>query len=99
MPSETKWTPGPWEYVESTEHHGPYVTTAYGSTVCDCYAMSDPSAPAVRNGGTSVPILHLAEMANPNARLIAAAPELYAELERLDPQNPVLAKARGEEPF
>jgi hypothetical protein len=31
-----------------------------------------------------------------NAHLIAAAPDLYAELERLDPTNPALAKARGE---
>ena len=31
-----------------------------------------------------------------NAHLIAAAPELYAELARIDPTNPVLAKARGE---
>jgi len=29
-----------------------------------------------------------------NACLIAAAPKLYAELARLDPTNPVLAKAR-----
>lgn len=31
-----------------------------------------------------------------NCQLIAAAPDLYAELERLDPTNPALAKARGE---
>lgn len=34
--------------------------------------------------------------ANANAHLIAAAPELYSELERLDPENPTLRKARGE---
>jgi hypothetical protein len=33
-----------------------------------------------------------------NAHLFATAPELYAELARIDPTNPVLAKARGEPP-
>lgn len=51
------WEPAlPYELVEATEHHGPYVCTSYGSTVCDFYAMSDPSSPSVRNGGTSKPI-------------------------------------------
>ena len=36
------------------------------------------------------------EEAMANAHLIAAAPELYAELARINPNNPVLAKARGE---
>jgi hypothetical protein len=31
-----------------------------------------------------------------NAHLIAAAPLMYSELERLDPSNPILAIARGE---
>lgn len=69
-------TPGPWDYVPSNEHHGPYVTTEYGSTVCDCYCMSNPLALSVRNGGTSKPIHHMHEMAEANARLIAAVPEL-----------------------
>lgn len=33
-----------------------------------------------------------------NAHLFAAAAELYRELARVDPTNPVLAKARGEAP-
>ena len=33
-----------------------------------------------------------------NAFLMVTAPELYAELARIDPANPVLAKARGETP-
>lgn len=73
-------TPGPWDYVASTEHHGPYVTSEYGSTIADCYAMSSPSSLSVRNGGDSRPIHHMAEMSDANARLIAAAPELLAAL-------------------
>lgn len=30
-------TPGPWDYVPGTEHHGPYVTSEFGSTICDFY--------------------------------------------------------------
>lgn len=78
---EAKNTPGPWEYVPSTEHHGPYVTSEFGSTVCDCYVMSRPGEWSVANGGQSKPIHHLHEMADPNARLIAAAPELLSALE------------------
>ena len=74
-------TPGPWDYVQSTEYHGPYVTSDYGSTICDCYTMSNTADLSVRNGGESRPIHHLHEMADPNARLIAAAPDMLAALE------------------
>jgi hypothetical protein len=48
------WGPAlPYELVEATEHHGPYVCTAFGTTVCDFYAMTDPSSASIRNGGTS----------------------------------------------
>ena len=77
-------TPGPWEYVPSTKDHGPYVTSQFGSTICDCYVMSNPNALSVRNGGDSRPIHHLHEMADPNARLIAAAPELVAPFDAAD---------------
>ncbi|MBB6299959.1 hypothetical protein [Rhizobium leucaenae] len=51
------WEPAlPYDLVEGNESHGPYVTTAFGTTVCDFYAMSNPSSPSVRNGGASKPI-------------------------------------------
>lgn len=77
MAGETRFTPGPWECVPATEHHGPYVTSEFGSTIADCYAMSNPSSLSVRNGGDSKPIIFMAEMAEPNAHLIAASPKLY----------------------
>lgn len=40
--TSTEHTPLPWDAVEANEHHGPYITTAFGTTVCDLYAMSDP---------------------------------------------------------
>lgn len=85
-------TPGPWDYVQGTEHHGPYVTSDFGNTICDCYVMSNPHFPSVRNGGDSKPINHLHEMADPNARLIAAAPDL---LEALKLARPILEGANS----
>lgn len=76
----SKYTEGPWDYVPSTEHHGPYVTTDFGTTVCDFYVMSNPDSWSVRNGGDSKPIHHLYEMADANARLVAAAPGLLEAL-------------------
>lgn len=74
-------TPGPWEYIPSSKHHGPYVASAYGGDICDCYTMSNPSSLSVRNGGDSKPIHFQHERADANARLIASAPELLAELD------------------
>lgn len=76
-------TPGPWHYIASTKHHGPYVTADYGGDVCDCYTMSDLATASVRNGGTSYPVPFQGENADANARLIATAPELHAELLKL----------------
>lgn len=81
-----KHTPGPWDYVPGTEHHGPYVTTEYGSTVADCYYMSNPYSLSVRNGGDSKPINHMREMADANARLIAAAPDMLEALKQAEQQ-------------
>ena len=63
-------TPEPWDYVPSTEHHGPYITSDHGSTICDLYVMSQPDKLSIRNGGPSKPIPFLAEMADPNAKRI-----------------------------
>lgn len=105
-----KWTQTEWDYVPSTEHHGPYVTTLTGD-ICDCYTMSNPLAASVRNGGESYPINHQAERADANARLIASAPDLYSALKwarslyRPDDKSDLviaidaaLSRARGETP-
>lgn len=43
--------------------------------------MTKPGWPSTANGGPSKPVSFLHEMAEPNARLIAAAPELLEALE------------------
>lgn len=93
--SETKWTPGPWEYVPSTEHHGPYVSGPWGGDICDCYTMTDTSGWSVRNGGTSRPVNHQGDMADANARMIASAPDLYEALEKLM-SVPIVADYAGD---
>jgi hypothetical protein len=103
--SETKFTPGPWEYIPSNKHHGPYVCGPFGGDICDCY---------IRNGGTSRPIHFQSDCADANAQLLAAAPELYATLAEIrqwmDAEmgawdakfiaqiDALLARARGEQP-
>ena len=72
-------TPGPWDYVPANEHHGPYVTTDYGTTVADLYVLSEP---VVWSSETRKPIPFMGEMAEANARLIAAAPDLLDALKR-----------------
>jgi hypothetical protein len=81
------WAPPvPYELVEATEHHGPYICTSYGTTVCDFYAMSDPTTLSVRNGGTSrpIPFTDAAEHAAFMVRAANAHGEMLEALKRLD---------------
>jgi hypothetical protein len=77
----TKWTPGPWR--RDLFHNG-----ALGGRVVG--RDGTPVGSVTRKADKPYD-QKLADLA-----LLSAAPELYAELERLDPTNPVLAKARGE---
>ena len=78
---EVKHTPGPWEFVPGNEHHGPYVTSEFGNTICDCYTMTEPGVLSADKTRRPVPFLH--EMAEPNARLIAASPDFAAGVEQM----------------
>lgn len=71
-----KHTPGPWEYVPSTIHHGPYITSSHGNTIADFYTMTLPTERSTANGGPSRPIHFMHEMADHNAKVAAAAPML-----------------------
>jgi len=64
-------SPTPWEVVETTEHHGPYIITTWGTTICDLYTMSNPMVASVRNGGDSFPV-HFTD-ADANAAFIVKA--------------------------
>lgn len=70
----------PWDYVASTEHHGPYITTEYGSTVCDFYCMSQPGLASVRNGGLSRPVPFMAELADEHAAYAVRAVNAHEAL-------------------
>ena len=83
--NETKWTSGPWEYIASTEHHGPYVVAPFGGDIADCYTMSNR------------PIHFQHEQADANARLIAAAPDLYEALADMLGAHPPISKRIGGE--
>lgn len=92
----------PYELVEGTEHHGPYICTSWGSTVCDFYTMTDPSMPSVRNGGTSKPVwftdaaAHAAFMvkaANVHGELLAALKDARFALYGRGPGNPTIDAA------
>ena len=74
-------TPGPWKLVPATEHHGPYITSPWGITLCDLYTMSNPLALSTACGGTSRPIPFVD--ADANAQLISAAPDLLDALKAM----------------
>lgn len=95
----SSFTPGPWEYIASNEHHGPYVACNFGGDICDCYAMSNPSSLSVRNGGDSKPIHSQHEMADANAHLIAAAPDLLEALKDIVGMSSAFASATSGQPF
>ena len=71
-------TPTPWELVPATEHHGPYITSPWGTTLCDLYSMSNPGAFSTASGGTSKPIPFVD--ADDNAHLIVTAVNVHADL-------------------
>ena len=85
--SAPKWTPGPWRMIEPT---------AIGYCVpADLRGVGDDSLVAMAAGGGPKRAVGAAE-ARANAHLIAAAPELYAQLEdariTLDEAAKVLAR-------
>jgi len=85
-------TPTPWHLVEATEHHGAYIVSEWERTICDLYAMSNPMAASVRNGGTSFPVPF--DNMEHNAALIVEAVNNHARLTR---ENEAMRKAL--EPF
>lgn len=71
-------TPKPWDVVAATEHHGYYITTAFGTTVCDLYGMNKPLAWDPNQ--TPKPISHTD--AEKNARAIVTACNAYDDMRK-----------------
>lgn len=101
MAAETKWTPGPWSCMSESAYKGVYVDDCVHSVSkragkADIICLS----PSHEEYELS------AAMWDANARLIAAAPDLYEALQRLDQFGHTdatwdyalraMAKARGE---
>jgi hypothetical protein len=85
-------SPLPFELIKANEHHGPYIVNAYGADVCDFYAMSNPSALSVRNGGDSKPVPFVD--ADGNAEFMwRAANSFDAMLEALNTTRALVAEA------
>lgn len=83
QPSPTSHTPLPWEAVRASEHHGPYVTTAFGTTVCDLYAMSEPvigKSKPVSFTDADLNVQLIAKAVNCHGELLAVVRELVAAL-------------------
>lgn len=85
----TQHTSGPWELVAATDHHGPYIVSEWGTTICDLYAMSDPSSLSIRNGGGSKPIKFADADVNADfiVKAVNAHDALVAALWRMVRQN------------
>lgn len=91
--SEARFTPGPWEACER-----------------GAYTDFDGNSRVILGGDRRIAVVQVSSRSredNANAALIAAAPSMYAELERLcdilngtgyatDAANSVLSRARGE---
>jgi hypothetical protein len=91
-----QWQPPlPYEIVEATEHHGPYICNSYGTTVCDFYFMTDPSAFSVRNGGASRPI-PFTDAAEHAAFLVKAANAHDALVDALEAARKRIAENIGD---
>jgi len=87
--SKPKFTPGPWIGLgPSFGDPSPRYTTEI-ETDWDYEGAENRQI-------CEMPFDYYYEENEANAHLIAAAPSLYAELERLDPTNPMLVIARGE---
>jgi len=70
--TDAKHTPEPWDVVPANEHHGFYITSDFGNTICDLYTMSDPGVLSPDYGKPSKPVSFMHEMAGPNAARIVA---------------------------
>jgi hypothetical protein len=74
----------PWDYVRSTENHGPYITSRYGRTICNFYFMSTgPFGTQALN-----PIHHMFDLADDHAayavRAVNAHGALVEALKKID---------------
>jgi hypothetical protein len=70
MKMETKLNTGTWSVVAKNKHHGYYIENEAGETVCDLYFKTSLNE-----------IVEHGFMTKEHAHLIAAAPEMYEEIQ------------------